>query len=191
LDGPRWILIKNRKEEGMVSLICLTSKSLDGFDGMYVVPEVGSLTKHFKILREGHPLLSAGKRLDSLYEFYEAAKEVSERWRPGDNLIVVGDAVLNARASLLTVANKRLKLSRIQATIFKMLLENVGRPLSPAKMSSSPGGPKEWFARAHVSALRKKLGRKLRRRLVTVTGEGYMYRSGGGRRRSEKSVALE
>jgi DNA-binding response OmpR family regulator len=91
-----------------------------------------------------------------------------------------GDAVLNARASLLTVANKKLKLSRIQASIFKMLLENVGRPVSPAKVSSSPGGPKEWFARAHVSALRKKLGSKLQRRLVMVTGEGYMYRSGGG-----------
>ena len=177
LDGPRWILVKNHKEQSLVSLICLTNKSLNGFAGMYLVPEVGSLMNRYKILREGHPLLSAGKRLDSLYEFYDAAKEVSERWKPQDDCIVVGDAILKERASLLIMSNKKLKLSRIEATIFKLLLENAGIPVSPVKMSSCPGGPSEWFARAHISALRKKLGRKFRKRLVTVKGEGYMYKS--------------
>ena len=177
LDGPRWILMKHLKEESMVSLICMTNKNLNGFAGMYLVPEVGSLMNRYKILREGHPLLTAGKRLDSLDEFYAAAKEVSERWRPQDDFIVVGDAMLKQRASLLIVSNRKLKLSRIEATIFKLLLENAGRPVSPVRMSSCPGGPKEWFARAHISALRKKLGRKFRKRLVTVKGEGYMYKS--------------
>jgi len=183
LDGPRWILIKHRKEERMVSLICMTNESLNGFDAMYLVPEVGSLMNRYKILREGHPLLTAGKRLDSLSSFYEAAKEVSERWQPRDNLTVVGDATLNERSSLLIVAGRKLKLSRIEATIFKLLLENAGRPVSPVKMSSCPGGPKEWFARAHISALRKKLGRTFRKRLVTVKGEGYSYETTDNRLR--------
>jgi len=68
-------------------------------------PEVSSLMNRYKILREGHPLLTAGKRLDSLYEFYDAAKEVSERWKPQNDFIVVGDAMLKARASLLIVSN--------------------------------------------------------------------------------------
>jgi DNA-binding response OmpR family regulator len=169
--------MKNRKEESMISLICLTNKTLNGFAGMYLVPEVGSVMSRHKILREGHPLLTTGKRLDSLYDFYDAAKEVSENWKPQNDFIAVGDAKLEVRASLLVVSNRKLKLSRIGATIFKLLLENAGRPVSPAKMSSCPGGPKEWFARAHISALRKKLGRKLRKRLVTVKGEGYMYKS--------------
>ncbi|HWO30179.1 MAG TPA: recombinase family protein, partial [Candidatus Acidoferrum sp.] len=177
LGGPRWILIRNRREERMVSLICMTNKSLNGFAGMYLVPELGSVMNRFRVLRECHPLLTAGKRLDSLYEFYDAAKEVSERWKPQDDFIVVGDAMLKERASLLIVSDRKLKLSRIEATIFKLLLENAGRPVSPVKMSSCPGGPNEWFARAHISALRKKLGRKLRKRLVTVIGEGYMYKS--------------
>ncbi len=160
LNGPRWILIKHRKEEGMVSLICLTNKSVDGFAGMYLVPEVGSLMNRYKILREGHPLLTAGKRLDSLSEFYEAAREVSERWKPQDHFTVVGDAMLNERSSSLIVAGRKLRLSRIESSMFKLLLENAGSPVSPVKMSSRPGGPKEWFARAHISALRKKLGRK-------------------------------
>jgi DNA-binding response OmpR family regulator len=161
----------------MVSLICLTNKSLNAFAGMYVVPEVGSLMNRFKILREGDPLLTAGKRLDSLYEFYEAAKEVSERWKPQDDFIVLGDTVLKERASLLIVSNRKLKLSRIEATIFKLLLENAGRPVPPVKMSSRPDGPNEWFARMHIAALRKKLGRKFRKRLVTVKGVGYMYQT--------------
>ena len=167
----------------MVSLICMTNESLNGFDAMYLVPEVGSLMNRYKILREGHPLLTAGKRLDSLSSFYEAAKEVSERWQPRDNLTVVGDATLNERSSLLIVAGRKLKLSRIEATIFKLLLENAGRPVSPVKMSSCPGGPKEWFARAHISALRKKLGRTFRKRLVTVKGEGYSYETTDNRLR--------
>lgn len=177
LDGPRWILIRHRKEESMVSLICLTNKSLNGFAGIYLVPEVGSVMNRYKILREGHPLLTAGKRLDSLSEFYEAAKEVSERWKPQGGFTIAGDAMLNERSSLLIVAGRRLKLSRIETTIFKLLLGNAGKPVSPVKMSSCPGGPNEWFARGHISALRKKLGRKFGKRLVTVKGEGYMYES--------------
>jgi hypothetical protein len=174
----------------MVSLICLTNKSLNGFAAMHVVPEVGSVMKRFKILREGHPLLTAGKRLDSLREFYAAAKEVSERWKPQDDFIVVGDATLKERASLLSVVNRKLKLSRIEATIFKMLLENAGKPVSPAKMSSCPGGPKEWFARAHISALRRKLGPKFRKRIITVKGEGYMYKSDKNGKRASESFNL-
>jgi DNA invertase Pin-like site-specific DNA recombinase len=177
LEGPRWILIKHRGEESLASLVCLTNKSLDGFAGMYLVPEVGSLVNRYKILREGAPLLSIGKRLNSLSEFYEAAKEVSERWKPQDSSTVVGDATLNERSFLLIMNGRKLKLSRIEATIFKLLLENAGKPVSPVKMSCSPGGLNEWFARGHISALRKKLGRKLRKRLITVKGQGYMYES--------------
>ena len=175
LYGPRWLLMKMSKSKEWFS-ICLTNKSLNGFAGMYLVPEVGSQMNRYKVLREGHPLLTAGKRLDSLYEFYDAAKEISERWKPQDDFIVVGDALLKGRASLLIISDRELKLTRIQATIFKLLLENAGKPVSSVKMSSCPGGPKEWFAREHISVLRKKLGRKLRKRLVTVKGEGYMYK---------------
>jgi len=115
--------------------------------------------------------------LNMIVQFHRFSTTLVRQPKPQDDFIVVGDARLKERASLLSVSNRKFKLSRIEATIFKLLLENAGRPVSTVKMSSCPGGPKEWFARAHISALRKKLGRKFGKRLVMVKGEGYMYKS--------------
>ncbi len=180
LDGPRWLLKGNCKEENMVSLICLTNGSVSGFAGLYVVPEIGSSLKRYKVLREDHPLLRAGKRLGSLSEFYEAAKTVSEGWRAQCDFIVLGDATFQERTSLLVVANRKIKLSRIESLIVKALLENADRSVSLATLSSYARRPTEWFARCHISALRKKLGKKVGRRVITVKGEGYLYDSGLG-----------
>ena len=35
--------------------------------------------------------------------------------------------------------------------------------------------PSDYFVRGHISALRAKLGRRFRKRLVTVVNKGYMY----------------
>ncbi|MGB8060502.1 MAG: hydrogenase maturation protease [Candidatus Sulfotelmatobacter sp.] len=176
LHGPRWILFGNRWEKDLVCLICLPNPAYTAFSGLYVVPEIGSVLRRYKILHEHHPLLMAGKRLESVSQFYEVARQVSENWKSHKDLIVVGDATLHERKSVLTLPGKQLKLSRIEATIFKVLLRNAGTVVSASQMSSCPGGPNEWFARGHISALRKKLGPKLRKRLITVLNKGYMYK---------------
>jgi DNA invertase Pin-like site-specific DNA recombinase len=173
--GSRWILFGNRWEKDLVCLLCLPDPSFTEFVGLYVVPEIGSVLQSYKILHEDHPLLKEGIRLKSLSDFYDVAKQVSTSWEPSKHLIVAGDATLHRRESTLTLHGKRFKLSPIEAAIFEVLLRNAGAVVSPAQMSSSPGEPKEWFARAHISALRKKLGRKLRNRLITVVNRGYMY----------------
>jgi DNA invertase Pin-like site-specific DNA recombinase len=175
-DGkPRWLLLGNRKENDLVALICLSDKSLKGFSGFYLVPEIGSLIKRYKVLREGHPLLAAGKHLESLSEFYEAAKQIAT-WNPQDDVTAVGDALFAERASLLTVAGKEIEFSRIEANLFKLMFQNAGCVVPAEKLCSCVSDPSEWFIRAHVSALRRKLGRQLRNRIITVKGEGYMYK---------------
>lgn len=177
LHGSRWLLVGNRKESNLISLICLTDKSLSGFMGFYVVPEVGSLMKRYKVLREGHPLLAAGKRLESLSQFYEATKEVLEGLMSQNDIPIVGDTVFRERASLLTIAGREIGLSPIEAGIFRLLLQNAGSVVGPEEFCRLTNKPSEWFVRAHISALRKKLGRKSRKRIVTFVGKGYMYQT--------------
>lgn len=177
LDGPRWMLMGNRFEDDLVSLICLSDESLSGYSGFYLVPEIGSVLKRCKVLRDGHPLLATGTRLESLSEFYEIAKRLSEGWRPDSDLTVVGDAIFRERASSLSIAGKEIRLSRIQAKFVKMLLRNPGLVIRSEMLCQCSPNPTEFFPRAHISALRSKLGPKLRKRIVTVPNEGYLYRA--------------
>jgi DNA invertase Pin-like site-specific DNA recombinase len=171
---PKWLLLRNRKEQHLIALICLTDKNLSWFSGFYLVPEVGTIMRQYKVLREGHPLLAAGERLESLSQFYEAAKKVAA-WNPEGDITIVGDAVFAERASLLTIAGKEIMLSRIEAILFKLLLQNTGIIVPAKKLCRCARNPSEWFIRAHISALRKKLGRRFRKRIVTFMGKGYMY----------------
>jgi DNA invertase Pin-like site-specific DNA recombinase/DNA-binding winged helix-turn-helix (wHTH) protein len=175
LDGPRWILKANDQEKGLPCLICLTNEHLDGFAGMYVVPDFSGMIKRFKVLRNGHPLLKSGKRLDSLCEFYEATREASKGWSAQEDFLTVGDTTFIERESLLNIAGTKIKLSPVQAKMFKVLLKNADSIVSPATMFVSTIAPKPWYARTHILALRKKLGKNQQHRLVTVAREGYMY----------------
>ena len=176
LDGRgRWLLVGTRKEENLIALVCLSDENLNGFMAYYVVPEFGGLIKRFKVLREGHPWLAAGRRLESLSQFYEATNEVLAAWNPQNDITVAGDTTFAERAALLVIGSKEVKLSRIESIIFKLLIQNAGGVVPRNKLGCCADKPTEWFLRAHISALRKKLGKKFRNRIITVPGEGYMY----------------
>jgi hypothetical protein len=174
--GPRWVLTRNRKEDDLVSLICLSDKPLTGFSDFYVVPEIGSLIRKYKVLHEGHPLLKTGKRLESLSQFYDAAKEIAEHWKPQDDLITSGDTVFNERASRLYIAGKEISLSRIETLMFKKLIQRTGAPIPIQELVTFSSKPNVFLVRSHIKELREKLGRRLRRRLITVVNKGYMYK---------------
>jgi DNA invertase Pin-like site-specific DNA recombinase len=174
--GPRWLLVGNRKERGLISLICFTNKGATRFEALYVVPEVGSLMKRYKVLWEGHPLLEAGKRLESLAQFHEAAKGLLDEWKTESDITIVGDALFKKRASSLTIAGKELRLSRIESQFVNLLFENPGRLVSLEQFRRLATNPSDYFVRGHISALRAKLGRKFGNRLVTVVNKGYMYK---------------
>jgi DNA-binding response OmpR family regulator len=113
-----------------------------------------------------------------LSQFYEAAQEVTARWTPQDGIIKAGDTVFAERASLLTIAGKEIRLSRLESSISKLLLQNAGHVVPRKTLCGCARNPSEWFLGARISALRKKLGKKFRKRLVTIKEEGYMYRIG-------------
>jgi DNA invertase Pin-like site-specific DNA recombinase/DNA-binding winged helix-turn-helix (wHTH) protein len=173
LEGARWMLVGHPNEKDLISLICLTDKSLDNFIGLYLVPEVGSIMNRYKVLREGHPLLAAGKHLESLSQFHDAAMQVANRSNT-DDITVVDDIEFGQRALLLSVGGKKIQLSNIEARIMGLLLRNAGRVVPTPALREHARNPAEWFTRAHISALRKKLG-KFRGRIVTVKGKGYSY----------------
>ncbi len=175
--GPRWVLTRHCQEDSLVSLICLSDKQLTGFVDFYVVPPTAGLLKRYKVLREGHPLLRAGKRLDSLSQLYDVAREIAEKWNPADNILVLGDTQLDERASQLKVAEKEISLSPMEASILRKLLNRADTPVSVQELEIASKSVNVFAVRHHIECLRQKLGRKLRTRLVTVEKKGYMYLS--------------
>lgn len=177
--GPRWVLTRHPKEDDLVSLICLSDKELTGFSDFYVIPATGGLIKKYKVLRDNHPLLRTGKRLGSLSQFCDAAREIAEQWKPQDNMIVLGDTVFNERTSHLTVAGKEISLSPMETLMLRKLIGRADAPVPVRELATICNRPSVFVVRSHIAGLRQKLGRRFRIRLVTVTNQGYMYQSKG------------
>jgi len=176
LQGPRWMLNCRFREQdkNQLSLICLPDKASNKIVGFYLVPAVKGLVFHFKVLRDGHPLLTGARRMESLSQFYEVALEISAETSRFD-ITTVGDTEFRKRASLLLINGTEIRLSRIEALLAEVLVQNAGQVVRNSTLCQWARNPNEWFTRAHISALRKKLG-KFRKRIVTVPNEGYSYR---------------
>lgn len=182
---PRWSLRGQAKERDLPGLICIPDPQLSCIKTFYVVPEFGNLIRRFKVLRVGHPLLTAGKRLHSLSDFCDVARDVITNWRLQDEISVVGDVVLNRRNSTIIVNRKSLQLPDVEAAIFKVLVRNMGNVVSPetlckaaecaSRQSSHRSlGSNEGYIRNRISVLRKRL-QPFGNRIVTVKCDGYMY----------------
>ena len=132
-----------------------------------------------------HPVLLAGKRLQSLSEFCDVAKEVVTNWRPQDEISAVGDVVIPRRSSTVTVKRRNIQLPGVEAAIFKVLVRNAGNVVSPETLCQAAEcasrqrahrrlGPSSGYIRNRVSVLRKRL-KPFGSRIVTVRYKGYMY----------------
>jgi len=175
--APRWVLTRHHEEDNLLSLICLSNKEMTGFSKFYIVPPIGKIMRKYKVLRENHPILMTGKRLDSLTQFYDAAQEIAEKWRPQDSMIFSGDTVFDERTSHLRVGRRDIGLSPMEGLMFKKLIQRAGTPVLAPELAVLSSNPTEDFVRRTIAALRKKLGRKYRRRVVTVFNKGYMYKA--------------
>jgi DNA invertase Pin-like site-specific DNA recombinase/DNA-binding winged helix-turn-helix (wHTH) protein len=186
-NAPRWLLLGQPKESSLPGLICIPDDSLSVLSSFYLVPEFGKLIRRYKVLGEGHSWLASGKRLDSLLQFCDFAKEVRSNWTMERDVTTIGDVVLTGRTSTVTVAGKDFMLPGIEAAIFKLLVNNTGVAVSRENLCQAAliasreklkrfVDPKEVFLSNHVSTLRRRLG-PLRKRIVTVKGEGYKYQT--------------
>ena len=182
---PRWFLRRQSKELDLPGLVCIPDEQLSCIKTFYVVPGFGSLIRHFKVLRVGEPFLTAGKRLQSIADFCDVAREVITNWKPQDEINVVGDVVISRRGSTVTIKRKNFKLPQREAAVFKALVRNMGKvvplgTLCKAARSASRQGPHQYLGSNKfymgniISVLRKRLG-PFGNRIVTVRREGYMY----------------
>jgi DNA-binding winged helix-turn-helix (wHTH) protein len=133
----------------------------------------------------GHPFLTAGKRLQSLSEFCDVAREIITNWRPQDEISVVGDVILNRRNSTVIVKRKSFQLPDVEAAILKKLVHNAGSVVAAetlCKVAKSASrqeshrylGSNEGYLGNRISVLRKRL-EPFGNRIVTIKCEGYMY----------------
>jgi DNA invertase Pin-like site-specific DNA recombinase len=172
----RWVLRGQPKEQNLPALICVPDKALTHLETFYLIPEFGNLVRKFKIVREGHPWLANGERLESLTQLYELANKLVQRWEPGSEIRREGDVILRERTSTVTIAGKEILLSPVEAALFKMLLRNGESALAAEDLCRVFDKSIQWL-RNSITALRRRLGRDFRMRVVTVKGEGYMYKS--------------
>lgn len=172
----RWLLRAQPLEAGYPCLICTVDGSLSTLLSFYVVPQFGDIVRKCKVLKEGHKWLGTGKKLEELSQLCEVAKAVVTEWQERDDTTTVGDVVITARTSTITIAKKEIMLPPIQSEIFKLLVRSAGSAVARAQLLH-PFTGKEFpsaHLNAHICELRRRLG-VLGKRIRTVKGQGYMY----------------
>jgi len=173
----RWILKAQPLEAGYPCLICTADRTMSRLLNFYVVPYFGDILKKYKVLKESHKWLTTGKKLEDLSQLRAAATELATEWQERDDCTKVGDVVITARTSTVTIARREIILPPIQAELFKVLVHNAGR-IVPRVSLLHPFDGKEFpsaHLNAHISELRRRLG-AYRARIWCVKNQGYMYR---------------
>ena len=93
---------------------------------------------------------------------------------------LVGDVLFTEDDSTVIIDGIEIPLSTTKAAIFKLLLQNSGQIVfRKALTHAQTARNKELYLNIQISELRRALGGKFRKRIVTVRNEGYMYKKDG------------
>ena len=170
-----WTLRLRPLDRHLPALICTVDPSFSKLLDFYVLPPPENSLK-WKILREGQPWLSAGRKLDKLEDFCVVANEVASKSSNCEFCIAVDDILIAADTWTVTLGGKEILLGPVGSAIFNMLVLNAGQVVSRDRLrrvGSDLIDPSDLDA--HVHTLRVKLGVENRKRIQTVRGTGYMY----------------
>lgn len=181
----RWLLTGQSKEENLLALVCLADETMTRLTDFFVVPAFGKLINRYKVLSQNHPWLKAGRRLNSLSEVCDVAKEIATNWTVDKGTRVFGDVILNERISTIIIAGRAFNLPGVEAALLKWLVKNSGRTISREKLCEAAlfasrekttplRDPRKTFLTNHMSVLRRKI-RPFHKRIVTVKNKGYEY----------------
>ena len=141
----------------------------------YVLPPLEKSLK-WKILREGEPCLSAGRKLSKLEDSCAVANEVAFRSKNCACCTAVDDILMAADTWEITLGKKEISLGPVGSAIFNMLAQNAGQVVSRDRLRrATPDLIDPSNLDAHIYTLRTKLGVEDRKRIQTVRGAGYMY----------------
>jgi DNA-binding winged helix-turn-helix (wHTH) protein len=164
-------------EEGYPCLVCLPDSGMTKVLSFYLMPQFGGIIKKYKVLKENHKWLAAGRRLKDLSQLRVIATAMTGEWQERDDTTVVGDVVLSSRTPAFTIGRREITLSPINAELFKLLVLRAGNVVSRRQLIHPFSGvvfPWPQLS-ARIADLRKKLGFPLRDRIQTVKNKGYKY----------------
>jgi DNA-binding winged helix-turn-helix (wHTH) protein len=170
-----WILRLRPLDKHLSALICTVDQSFSKLLSFYVLPPPDNSMK-WKILREGQPWLSAGRKLEKLEDFCAVANEVASQFKNCEGYITVDDILIAADTWTITLEKKEILLGPVGSAIFYALVLNAGRVVSRDRLRRAGSDlidPSDLDA--HIHTLRMKLGVENRKRIQTVRGTGYMY----------------
>jgi DNA-binding response OmpR family regulator len=125
------------------------------------------LTKPFAF-----PVLAA--KINAVLRRYSAVSD-------GAAMIKAAGVELDPGARTVKAAGRPVRLTRKEFDLLTLLLEKKGRVLSVPYILETVWGydtatyDNPHTVETHISSLRKKLGRKLAARIVSVTGHGYKF----------------
>jgi DNA invertase Pin-like site-specific DNA recombinase len=170
-----WILRLRPLNKHLPVLICTVDQSFSRLLDFYVLPPPDPPIK-CKILREGEPWMSAGRKLSKLEDFCDVANEVVPPSKNCPGFTAVDDILITTDSWTITLGQKEISLGPVSSAIFNMLALNAGRTVSRDSLrSSSPTLLDPSNLDAHIWRLRTKLGVANRKRIQTVRSAGYMY----------------
>ncbi|MGA2204362.1 MAG: recombinase family protein [Halobacteriota archaeon] len=170
-----WILRLRPLDRHLPALICTVDQSFSKLLNFYVLPPLEKSLK-WKILREGEPCLSAGRKLSKLEDSCAVANEVAFRSKNCACCTAVDDILMAADTWEITLGKKEISLGPVGSAIFNMLAQNAGQVVSRDRLRrATPDLIDPSNLDAHIYTLRTKLGVEDRKRIQTVRGAGYMY----------------
>jgi DNA invertase Pin-like site-specific DNA recombinase/DNA-binding winged helix-turn-helix (wHTH) protein len=170
-----WNLRLRPLDRHLPMLICTVDQSFSKLLNFYVLPPSEKSMK-CKILREGEPWLSAGRRLLTLADFCAVANEVAALDKNCGGWTAVDDILIAADTWTMTLGQKEISLGPVGSAIFNMLAQNAGQVVSRDRLRrATPALIDPSTLDAHIWTLRSRLGAENRKRIQTIRGVGYMY----------------
>jgi DNA invertase Pin-like site-specific DNA recombinase len=116
-----WILRLRPLDTHLPALICTVDQSFSELLNFYVLPPPGNSLKS-KILREGQPWLSAGRKLGKLEDFCAIANEVVSQSNNCEGCTAIDDILIAADTWTITLDRKEILLGPVGSAIFNMLV---------------------------------------------------------------------
>jgi DNA-binding winged helix-turn-helix (wHTH) protein len=170
-----WNLRLRPLDRHLPLLLCTVDQSFSELLNFYMLPPPETSLK-WKIFREGHPWLSAGRKLGKLENFCAVANEVAPQPQNCKGCTAVDDIVIATDTWTITLGQREILLGPVGSAIFNILVLNAGQVVSRERLRRAVSDPIDPSGLdAHIWTLRRKLGVENRKRIQTVKGVGYMY----------------
>ena len=164
-----------RKKNSTIGIIILTAKTqeMDKVTGLLVGAD-DYVTKPFS-MRE---LLA---RVDAIYRRVNVNKDFAEKTREKNNIIELGEFILNLRSRSLTKRGEQIELTQVEFQLIEYFFNHPGMPLERTELLNHVWGSMYYGDEKVVDVNIRRLRMKLEddpsspKHLTTIWGVGYKW----------------